>query len=83
MAIEDWKLLQDGTLDLVPLLDARVAKTPLQVLLRLQVARQPEGQAQPMVEYHQLGTTPAQARQLAEAILEAVRRIDEETLGRA
>lgn len=83
MAVSDWDLLEDGSLQLWPMLDARVAKTPLQVLLRLQFALLPEGQKTPEVQTLQLGMTPGQALQLVEAIQTAVRKIDEEVTGRA
>lgn len=77
--IEDWETLPDGALRLLPLTDARVVKTPLTVLLRLQFAHLPDGSKTPELRHLQLGMTPAQSRQLALALLEAVERIDAET----
>ena len=83
MALSEWDYLPDGSVQLLPLVDARVAKTPLHVLLRLQFAHLPEGSDQPEAQSLQLGATPAQAQQLVEAIQEAIRRIDDEVRGQA
>lgn len=81
MSIEEWEKREDGSLRLLPLVDARVAKSPLQVFVRLQFAQLQKDGKEPEVRHLQLGMTPAQSQQLARALLEAADRIDRTGLG--
>jgi hypothetical protein len=72
MAIEDWTKKSDGSLDLEPLIDARVACSPLHVFLRLQFARLAEGATEPTLHFMQMAMTPTQVELLQQDLSSAL-----------
>ena len=80
MAASDWDTVQDGTVELYPMVDWRIASMGLVVGLRLSTAHLQDGQ--PQVQHLQVGMPPDEARRFAEAICLAAKRI-EDSLGKA